>query len=402
MANQADLDRLTQGVPVWNQWREANPGIQPNLSQADLIGADLREANFHGTNFVWTRLGGARLDGANLSHAELTGADLSDTDLLKANLSQANLSNANLVGADLREANLNRANLRRTDLIGAKLVGATLRGASLYETDLSGADLDETDLRCADLLRTNLSEASLIRANLGWATLRETTMREADLSQARLGYTVFADVNLSVVQRLEEANHYGPSTLGIDTLSRSQGRLPEQFLRGAGVFPLLLDSAASTFGKAERYATCLISYARQDYIFTERLCIDLQRKGVRCWLLPKDDERKEPIQSDLDEPLHSYDQLLLVLSEHSVQSVWIAQEVQTAFEQEAQLARRVLFPIRLDDSVLLTKVTWATDLRRIRQIGDFRAWKQHERYQETLSRLFRDLNEGVQQHITEV
>src|SRR5579863_1169956 len=352
MAQQADLDRLRQGVTAWNEWREAHPDIRPDLSQADLNGADLREANFHRTNFVWTRLGGARLDRADLSQADLTGADLSDTDLIQANLRQANLSTANLVGADLREANLSQANLRRTDMIGANLVRATLRGASLYETDLSGADLSEADLRSTDLLRTNLSEVYLVGAHLGWATFRETMMHEANLRQAKLGYTVFVDVHLSVARGLEEVKHLGPSTIGIDTIYRSQGMLPEMFLLGAGIPLAFIASIAPLFARSNTYRTCLISYGYRDQTFAEQLCADLQHKGVRCWLTPKDDEMGENMRNPVDKPLHSYDQLILVLSGHSVQSVWIEKEVRTALEKEVQQARRVLFPIHLDDAVL--------------------------------------------------
>jgi hypothetical protein len=51
----------------------------------------------------------------------------------------------------------------------------------------------------------------------------------------------------------------------------------------------------------------------------------------------------------------------------------------------------VLFPIRLDDTVLETKEAWASKLRADRHIGDFRQWKSHDQYQRTLDRVLRDL-----------
>ena len=55
MANPKHLNLLKQGVEVWNRWREQNPEIRPDLTQADL-----REAN----------LGLANLSGADLRGAE--------------------------------------------------------------------------------------------------------------------------------------------------------------------------------------------------------------------------------------------------------------------------------------------------------------------------------------------
>lgn len=388
MANQADIERLKQGVQTWNQWRQADPGRAADLSGADLVGSDLGKINLCGANLTWARLGGARLDGADLRSATLIGADLSDVDLRRANLQRANLRRANLIGADLREAILHQANLSGADLIGANLVGATLREATLHETDLSGADLSEADLRHADLIGTNLSEVDLIEADLGGTIFRGTNLSGANLRGARVGYTIFGDVNLRVVQGLETVNHVGPSTLGIDTFCRSQGELPERFLRGAGIPPSFIASCASTLGMPIEYTTCVISYAREDQVFVDHLSADLQRKGVRCWLVQRNQEKGEAIHDGVEEAIPRYDQLLLVLSEHSVQSAWVAKEVKATFEQESQQERRVLFPLRLDDTIIQTKEAWAADLRHLRRMEDFRDWKEHERYQETLSHLF--------------
>src|ERR1051326_2704064 len=110
------------------------------------------------------------------------------------------LSKANLARADLREANLSGADLSRANLFGAKLFGA------------------------------NLSEANLILADLSQAKLFG-----ADLSHATLWATSFIDIDLRSVKGLGSVTHQGPSHIGIDTIYRSNGEIPEIFLRGAGV-----------------------------------------------------------------------------------------------------------------------------------------------------------------------
>jgi hypothetical protein len=45
------------------------------------------------------------------------------------------------------------------------------------------------------------------------------------------------------------------------------------------------------------------------------------------------------------------DKLLLILSEHSIKSDWVEDEVTRAFEEERKRDQIVLFPIRLDDAV---------------------------------------------------
>jgi uncharacterized protein YjbI with pentapeptide repeats len=62
MVNQEHFKRLTQGVDVWNAWREKHPDIRPDLSRANLSDAYLSNANLRGAN----------LNGANLTRANET------------------------------------------------------------------------------------------------------------------------------------------------------------------------------------------------------------------------------------------------------------------------------------------------------------------------------------------
>ena len=79
------------------------------------------------------------------------------------------------------------------------------------------------------------------------------------------------------------------------------------------------------------------------------------------------------------------------LSENSIRSPWVEEEVEAALEKERKQNKLVLFPIRLDDAVMETDQAWAASLRRTRHIGDFLTWKDHDQYQKSFDRLLRDL-----------
>ena len=288
----------------------------------------------------------------------------------------ASLRDADLSGADFTNANLSGVDLISTDLIGTLLLGANLSGADLSGADLRGASLRDASLRDADLSRAYLNDANL---------------RGADFSAAIVGYTSFGNVDLSVVQNLETVKYSGPSTVGIDTIYRSQGKIPEAFLRGAGVPDSYLDYMRSLAGKPTDYYSCFISYSSKDEAFAERLYADLQSKGVRCWFAPEDMDIGDKIRPRIEESIRIYDKLLLVLSEHSIASNWVAYEVERALNKEPQGKPNVLFPIRLDDAVMQSKESWADDIKSTRHIGDFTNWKNHDDYQKAFDRLLRAL-----------
>ena len=123
----------------------------------------------------------------------------------------------------------------------------------------------------------------------------------------------------------------------------------------------------------------------------QRLHSDLQDKGARCWFAPEDMKIGDRIRTRIDEVIRVYDKLLLVLSENSLASDWVEKEVETAFEKERERKTTVLFPIRLDETVMESKLGWAADVKRSRHIGDFTQWKDHDQYKTGFERLMQDL-----------
>jgi uncharacterized protein YjbI with pentapeptide repeats len=189
MADEEHLARLNQGVEAWNEWRENNPEIIPDLSRAYLREVDLREADFRGAKLI-----GANLAGAELNRAELSGAMLSLAYLIGVNFSAANLSSADLSSADLSRADLSSANLN-----GANFREANLRVATLVEADLRGAFLVEADLREAELRGAILWGAILDEANLSRANFREAHLNYADLVATQALATSFEKAILTGV-----------------------------------------------------------------------------------------------------------------------------------------------------------------------------------------------------------
>jgi uncharacterized protein YjbI with pentapeptide repeats len=260
MANEEHLEILKKGVEAWNRWRQRNPEVVPDLRGAKLIAAD-----FHGAHLEYAAFGWANLERANLSGADLSKADLHDAGLVMADLRDANLSAARLAGANLRWTNLARTNLRRADF----------RVVDLYDVDLS----------------------------------------EASVEGLKMRGTFVADVDLSVAKGLESVLHEGPSSIGIDTIYRSKGRIPEVFLRGAGVPENFIAYMKSLAGmpSAFEYYSCFISYSTKDQEFADLLHAQLQSKGTRVWLATEDLKIGDKFRAKIDEAIRLYDKLLLVL-----------------------------------------------------------------------------------------
>ena len=282
------------------------------------------------------------------------------------------------------------------DLSSANLSSADLRNADLRSADLSDADLSDADLFRADLFRADLSSSILTNASLREAILWEANLsgaklENADFTNARLNRTIFADTDLALPKGLNSVRHYGPSEIGISALYKSGGNIPEAFMRGCGVPDTFIIFARSLVGNVVDFYSAFISYSSKNSDIAERLYADLQSKGVRCWFAPEDIKIGDKFRQQIDEAIRIHDKLLLILSKDSIASAWVEEEVESALEKEHKRKKPVLFPVRIDGAVIKSKKAWAASLRRIRHIGDFSNWKDHDAYQKAFNRLLRDL-----------
>src|SRR5712692_2147216 len=355
MTNQKEyIELLRQGVPAWNKWRQEYPHVHPEFIQANLSSLSLHGADLHFFDF-----GEALLQGTDLSEADLHNSHFTGANLLGANLSGANLQRAALSGTDLALVNFSSA-------------------------DLSRAEVNGTDLTDADLTNTNLTDADLTHA-----LLHRTNLLNADLSRTKVGWTVFADVDLSRVKGLETVKHVGPSTLGVDTMYRSKGYIPDVFLRSAGISEELLRAVQLLTDQPE-HATYFLSHSRKDGMFVKRLHADLQRNGVRCWFLPYDGSYSVS-RSGFGKLVRDYDKIIHVLSEHSLASNWFRIEVKAALDKEKNEELQVLFPVCLDTTYMESPHQWVTDLRQTHHIYDFTQWENDEEYRKGFDQLLSDV-----------
>ena len=385
----------SKGSEEWNRRRSEGEDI-PNLRDASLRSADLHSANLRSAN-----LRGANLKGANLRNADLTWASLD-----RANLSEADLNAANLSDATLIRANLNRANLCRSDLSGAHLGDADLSGANLYnaalidaylnDANLSGADLSSANLRVADLGRANLRDAVL-----NTAVFASTHLYGAKFANANLAYTKLAGLDLSKVNELDQVTFHGPCPISVDTLVKSKGKIPESFLRGCGVPDTWIEYLPSLLGSQRpiEIYSCFISYSHRDEEFCRRLYSRMRDEHLRVWFATERMKGGRKLHEQITTAIRLHDKLLLVLSEDSMKSEWVATEIYTARQREKKEDTQVLFPIRLVDFKHIQD--WecfdadsGRDMaREIREyfIPDFSNWKDHDAFEATFARLLKDL-----------
>jgi hypothetical protein len=204
------------------------------------------------------------------------------------------------------------------------------------------------------------------------------------------------------------ALRFGGEILGVlyfnyrtpQSFTQEQRELIELFTNQATIAIKTLKFIQQDYYKAlsteqkEQFYSCFVSYSSKDEEFAQILYKDLQERDVRCWFAPVDMKIGDRIRSRIDKMIHQYDKLLLILSDSSIGSQWVEHEVEAALEKERKKKNTVLFPIRLDGTVMSIKSGWANYIRNTRNIGDFSNWKETESYNKSFESLLTALRKG--------
>lgn len=331
---------------------------------------------------------------ANPEHLEILkqGVEVWNEWRIDNRLVRPDLSDANIVELFFDDRNSNskfrfthpqRVNLGMINFIRANLSGANFTLIDMWNPLFRSAILDG---------------ATFFRAELNAADLSMASVNETDFSHARISAVRFADNDLSTVKGLETVEHLSSSTIGIDTLYKSRGKIPEVFLRGCGVpesFIVQIPALIASLSPVQFYK-CFISFTEADDLFSERLYNDLQGAGVRCWRWKEDATWGKTLVYSIDEAVRIYDKLILICSEQSLNAPAVIREIERALQKEDELARQgkdseVLFPIRLDDYIF---TGWNHHRKAdviAKNVGDFRQWHEPEKYKKAFERLLRDL-----------
>ena len=361
MANEELVEIVRQGRKAVAAWRRKNPDVVVDLVDADLSEIDLAGVNLRRSQMV----------GAKLARSRLTGGNFSGADLTRADLTAAEVSRVNFSGTRLFRAMLSQIRGEGADFGRAVLQGADLSAAILSEANFVDAELQETDLAGAELLGVNFSHADLDHANF---------------ERVRCGWSSWNDVDLSRTTGLETIVHLGPGSVGLNTLERSETRIPTEFLRGNGVGQGWIESYETQEDPSAAQESFFIVYSEEEEPFAGRLHNTLQKHGVRCWLDPRRSAEDNGLTGRVAaRGFRVWDRVLLCATRASLSADWMDALIESVKRREEAIKQHtgksvtLMWPLNLDG--FLFSGSWThSQANEVagRTLADFTGWRRNK------------------------
>ncbi|WP_345303526.1 toll/interleukin-1 receptor domain-containing protein [Lysobacter hankyongensis] len=357
MAHPEALNAAKLGTSAFRSWRLASEVERVDLSGADLRGVDLRWSNFAGANLEGAKLDGALLTGAYFGPAWFTrSAPFSGRADVPACLNGASLSDS-------------------------VLLAATFNYPELNDTNFDGCYLGLANFRHAVFTRTSLNRAQFLN----------TSLMHCDLTDSKF---------------LSEIEHLGPSHIDIETIELSKS-ISTRFLQQTGMSKERADFLLRLHPEKMPITnhSFFLSHSTADKSFCDRLYSRLVDEGIRVWYAPEDIRAGELIAKQLLHAVRKHDKLLIVLSEKSLRSNWVANELRWALQRENESKSQMLFPIslvsfdRLQQWELIDPDTGIDIAARVRSyyLPDFSDWQEKNSFDQAFLRLIRDLRISIQE-----
>jgi hypothetical protein len=326
-------------------------------------------------------------------------ADRNHVNILRQGIEAWNVWRAQnpLVRPDLSGANLSNRDLSQVNFSGALLVGVNLSKTNLHLANFGPAVFEES---LAMWRSTRLESANLEGSDLTQAYFVASFFK-TKLSGALCRHTRFVDVdNIANALGLDRVNHRGACSIGIDTIIKGGGSIPEIFLRGCGYDPIIQEyviRGGRIDNESIRLKRCFISYNRKNKIFVSKLSRRLNELRVDYWYDEEHMIHGAGIQDQITYEIASRDRMILVCSKEALESGWVTVEIEKATAEElsrkAQGKRdwRILFPIMIDNTFLTCDDPAISLLRKDRVATDFRRATKGIKFERALLNLIRGL-----------
>jgi hypothetical protein len=363
-------------------------------------------------------LSGLRLQRRGSRIESLVGCNFTDCMFSDCVFGAADFSSSCFDGAEFELCNGSEAKFidctfRRAHLMESAFIGADFFRSTFVDAHLSSVDFGEAFFGNVQLDMTKVIGCQFEQAVFGFGAISRSIFGACNMDEVTVVAPCDIDAEtVSLTLRLAPTSiregmteRGGPIVDAATGLLRARTLSVARFFVSAGVEREMVRQYSGTDDWSSsipaKYGSVFISYSSVDHDFATSLHQYLSAQGVGVWFAPHDIRGGRRIEDQLSAAITEHSKLVLVLSESSMQSNWVATELLMALDLERQTGSQKLYPIRVVpfDTVRdwrLFDSDHGKDLAKVVReyyIPDFTEWRNGVQFGIAANRLLQDLQD---------
>jgi hypothetical protein len=338
---------------------------------------ELKGCNFTGCSFVDCVFGGVKFDGSLFVNSSFSDCNCIDASFVDCTFDGAEIGPSAFQGADFFGASFDRSVIHGTNFKGAFFVTSHWTTARTV-----GANFNDAIFGANTVARCHFVHCSFEAVRV---------VQPVDIDYE----TASSSIGMSLRPLLDKTGISGDTRRHIRRYLRSL----QLFLTMLGIPRDAIRSYSGSENFLADHANVFISYSAKDEEFASALHNHLTVAGIETWFAPHSIQGGKRIIDQVSSAIERQKKLILILSENSISSDWVASEIRRAVEIEHRTKAQKLFPIRIVDFEPIR--TWTLfdsdagfDLaRKVREyhIPDFTDWRDDLAFGVSVTRLVNDL-----------
>lgn len=162
MAVSEHIEIFKKGSKAWNEWRESNPRVSPDLSDVDFE----REAHTYKHTYDMPEFSGYNLSSMNLNRISARNSFFTDCSFAGSSLPWSDLCYTMFYNCNFEDAVLSVSKIGSAEFSNCNFKGADLSYCSAEETNFTGSKFILTKLSNMSLVKTDFTNTTIDRSRV--------------------------------------------------------------------------------------------------------------------------------------------------------------------------------------------------------------------------------------------
>ena len=322
--------------------------------QADYIvfnDVDISEIDFSGCKIENSIFYNIKLENNNFHNIKISNTVFCKVDIVNFTFNDIYGNNIHFIHSDMNLSVLNNINvhylkIENCNLLNIKIDNSKLKSSEFNNNIFKNGEIDNSDISDSKLKNNKFKKFNITNSNLTNSNLKHNYFERSNIQHSDLSGADFFDselYNLNLIDSvLNKTNFTNAKLLNIKVYLEE--------IYKAKLYPFQLTDGSLMIERKNKIRI-FISYSHQDKKIVDQLAESLSERSINVWVDSKDILPGDSLIRKIKEAIDSSQYVCAILSNSSINSKWVQEELDIAINQQIAIGKVKVVPIIIESGL---------------------------------------------------